>query len=631
MSGIVGILNIDGFPVDNSLLSRLTDYLAFRGPNAQETWLQGAVGFGHTLLQTAEDCRPEAQPLSRDGLVLVADARIDGQEELRRKLKALGGSPPPDAPDGELILAAYQAWGQECVRHLIGDFAFAVWDSQRRSLFCARDHFGIKPFYYAQVNHSLIFSNTLNCVRLHPQVSDRLNDLAIADFLLFDFNQDQATTTFADIQRLPPSHYLTWLDGSLQVQRYWTLPQDGPLRYPRRQDYVDQFQELLGQAVADRLRTRRVGVCMSGGLDSSTVAATAKNLLQAQPEPFDLMAFTEVYDRLMPDRERHYSGLVAAHLGIPIHYHLEDDYKLYERMDQPELHWPEPYHLPLVASWVDLISRVLGHSRVILTGQGGDPILYPSLSHFSKMLKNLRMGQIIREVGLCAFKLRRLPQIGFRSGLRRLLGIRNPSAPYPPWLNPVFAARLDLPHRWSRLSQDAKAPHPLREEACAIFLDPFWAHVFERQYDAGAIGLPVEFRHPFFDVRLVSYALALPPIPWCWDKMLLREAGRGLLPERVRVRPKAPLAANPERELVLQQGAEWLDRLEHVGELAAFVDSAVLPPVAGEHDVLRLWMNLRPLSLNYWLTNWARGKAGNFPSSIDKISEVCQDKGQTTE
>lgn len=609
MSGMVGLINQEGRPADREVLRRLTESLAFRGPDDHGVWIDGDVGLGHTLLRTTFESESERQPCSLDGQVwITADARIDGRADLIKQLAARGCAVPKNSPDVELILHAYQVWGEDCLSHLLGDFAFAIWDGPRRRLLCARDHLGVKPFYYADTGRTLVFSNTLNCVRQHPDVSDRLNDLAIADFLLFDFNQDPATTSFADIRRLPPAHYLTWEDDALRIRRYWTLPQDGPLRYPRPQEYVDHFKELLHQAVADRLRTRRVGVFMSGGLDSSTITATAKNILQAQLEPYDLRAYTDVYDRLIPDRERHYSGLVAGHLAIPIYYHVGDEYKLYERADQPEMHWPEPFHFPLVASWVDRISRVRGHSRVILTGQGGDPILYPSPSYFYKMLKNLRIGQLIREVGQCAVKFRCLPQVRLRSSLKRFLGLGGPLPSYPSWLNRAFAVRLDLPHRWQSLSQRAKAPHPVREEVCEIFLDPFWSDMFEKQFDAGSLGLPVEFRHPLLDVRMVNFALALPPIPWCVDKTLLREAAVGLLPEDVRGRPKAPLAGNLERELLRQPGARWLDRLEPISELADYVDSAAIPTVTGENDAFRQWINLRPRTLNYWLASWGGNK-----------------------
>ena len=436
-----------------------------------------------------------------------------------------------------MILQSYLVWGEACVQHLIGDFAFAIWDEPRRRLFGARDHFGRQALLIMPAwANCLVFSNTLNCLRMHPDVSDELNDLAIADFLLFDFNQDPATTTFADINRLPPAHYLTWQDGGAPGERVTgPCPRKALCAIRGQQDYVDHFKELLTQAVADRLRTRRVGVFMSGGLDSSSVAATAKNVLQANPEPFDLRAYTDVYDRLIPHNERYFSGLVATHLAIPIHYHVEDDYKIYARASQLETQGPEPYHSPQMASRIDLLGKIMEHSRVILTGHGGDPICMPSQSYFLGMLKRLDLGQLIREMGQCVWKYRRLPRIGFRSSLRRRF--RATPSPYPPWLNQAFAARLNLPKRWTHLNQTIKVVHPVREEVCRILLDPFWAHLFENEWDPGATGLPVEFRHPLFDTRVVRYALALPPIPWCTDKMLLREAGRGLLPETVRCRP----------------------------------------------------------------------------------------------
>ena len=274
MSGIVGIVNLNGSPVDRLLLGRMTDCLAFRGPDAQETWSQGPVGLGHTLLRTVDDTRPDCQPLTLDGQVwIVADARVDGRGELRRKLAGHGCRDLEEATDAELILQSYLVWGEACVQHLIGDFAFAIWDEPRRRLFGARDHFGVKPFYYARVGNCLVFSNTLNCLRMHPDVSDKLNDLAIADFLLFGFNQDPATTTFADINRVPPAHCLTWQDGALQVRRYWTLPQEGPLRYPRAAGLRGPFQGIADPGGGGPtphpsrrgIHERRPGLLLRGG------------------------------------------------------------------------------------------------------------------------------------------------------------------------------------------------------------------------------------------------------------------------------------------------------------------------------------------------------------------------------
>jgi asparagine synthase (glutamine-hydrolysing) len=207
MSGICGIVNIDGAPVDRQLLQQLTAFMAFRGPDAHDTWMDGSVGFGHTLLRTTFEAEHEHQPLSLDGTVwITADARIDGQAELKKKLEAKGRTNLAPANDAELILHAYHAWGEDCVSHLIGDFAFAIWDGPRKQLFCARDHFGVRPFFYSKIGQVFVFSNTLNCVRQHPVVSDALNDLSIADHLLFEFIQDPTATAFADIQRLAPAN-----------------------------------------------------------------------------------------------------------------------------------------------------------------------------------------------------------------------------------------------------------------------------------------------------------------------------------------------------------------------------------------------------------------------------------------
>ena len=195
MSGIVGFLNRDGAPADRRLLDQMNDFLAFRGPDARDTWIEAAVGFGHTLLRTTWESATEKQPCTLDGRVwITADVRVDGREDLIRQLQAAGRDPSKDVTDPELILHAYHAWSEQCLDHLLGDFSFAIWDGRMQRLFCARDHFGIKQFYYSLAGGKFLFSNTLQCIRLDPAVSARLNDAAIADFLVHGNNQNPATT-----------------------------------------------------------------------------------------------------------------------------------------------------------------------------------------------------------------------------------------------------------------------------------------------------------------------------------------------------------------------------------------------------------------------------------------------------
>jgi asparagine synthase (glutamine-hydrolysing) len=616
VSGIVGMMNLDGSPVDRELLGRMTGSLAFRGPDAQATWADGPAGLGHALLRTADESEHERQPHSLDGQVwITADARLDDRQTLIDKLKGHGRQVTPAVPDVELVLHAYHAWGEGCVEHLLGDFAFAVWDGRARRLFCARDHFGVKPFYYARVGDCLVFSNTLNCVRLHPGVSDRLNDLAIADFLLFGRNQEPAATTFADIQRLPAAHCLTCQGGQSRLRRYWTLPTDGQVRYRRPGDYVERFQELLRWAVRDRLRTTRVAVSMSGGLDSTSVAATAKGLLTEGNRPFDLRAFTMVYDRLIPDQERHYSGLAAQALGIPVHYLALDDYKAFDRRDEPELHSPEPAPYPFPAVGADYFRQIASHSRVALTGEGGDAVFFSSPSYFRGLLRNGRFGQAAVELGTYLLSHRRLPPLGTGvcSRLRHLFG-KTPSGPaYPPWLKKDLATRLQLPARWKRLRAGTRSgpTHPLRPQAYESLADPVWLTVFEGN-DPGVSLFPVEVRNPFFDVRLVNYLLAIPPLPWFADKELVRVAMRGHLPEAIRRRPKAPLAGFPEVEQCRTGIEQQVDGFDPHPRLTAYVERDVIPRLTGDGDPTTFSANLRPLSLNYWLRYSIRANEGGM-------------------
>ena len=220
MSGIVGVLSLRGEPLESSFLRTLTEHMAFRGPDAQHMWVGDGIGLGHALLSVAPQANSDRQPFSLNGdLWIVADARLDGRTDLLAALQSAGQVSPAAAGDAELILHAYAAWGEGCLNRLLGDFSFAIWDGRRKSLFCARDHMGVKPFYYALGEQWLVFSNTLDCVRMQPWASADLNELSVGEFLLFGAIQDRAATIFSRIQRLPSGHSLAWHDGKLVVRR----------------------------------------------------------------------------------------------------------------------------------------------------------------------------------------------------------------------------------------------------------------------------------------------------------------------------------------------------------------------------------------------------------------------------
>ncbi len=604
MSGIVGIVHFDGAPIDRHLLGQMTASLAFRGPDAQDIWISGHVGFGHTLLRTTDEAEHERQPFTLDGQIwIVADARVDARRNLIPQLRALGHKDlSPDAADVELILRAYQAWGESCVERLLGDFSFAIWDSPRQRLFCSRDHLGVKPFFYARIGETLIFSNALDCIRQHPLVSDRLNDLAIADFLLFDLNQNLATTSFHDIQRIPPAHSATWSAGATELRRYWTFPIDEPVCFRDDDDYVDRFSELLEQAVDDRLRTKKVGVFMSGGLDSAALAATASRILRWRSSDSEVQAFTTVIDGF-DGNERYYAGLVGQHLGIPIRFQDLTGNAIDPDWAKSSVRTPEPVSDPmnLVADRREY--QLAGeYSRVWFYGEGPDNALRNEWKpYLAYSVRRWQFGRLARNGWELMLRSRRIPFL--RKTLtpfkNRWQG-QSEKSRYPQWLNQDFAARLRLRERWEeqKRSWEAALCHPLRPEAYRSFDGPMWEHLFS-QCDAASIGAPFEMRLPFVDLRLLRYMFSVPGLPWCRDKFLIRRALRDMLPLPVLKRPKTTLTGDPQWEAVLRLG---LPPLQSTPELARYVDGSVVPDRVSQ-DMMSFWCDLRPRALDYWLRN----------------------------
>ena len=522
--------------------------------------------------------------MSRD-LSITAYARLDGREDLIAKLPRA----PRTQDDAELILLAYETWGEDCVKHLLGDFAFVIRDKRSRQLFCARDHFGVKPFYFARVEDEFLFSDSLKTIRRDPRVSDALNETAIGDYLVFGLNQDLSTTTFRDIQRVPPAHSLTIGDGSTTLRRYWTPDTSNEVRFRDNNSYVERFSELLQRAVRDRVRdTGRVAVSMSGGLDSTSLAAVARDC------GADVHACAVVYDQLIPDEERYYATAAANHLGIPISFVVADRYSLFDEQVPGDMDQPEPFLLsPLTAQFHNLLRLCEAHGRVAFTGYDGDAFMHePRRSRFQ-----------------------------VRTALRRMLGRDRGRPVIPQWIDEEFAKRTNLHDRYNesfctqRHKKDAKKG--LRPAAIESLNSKVWAPLFEG-YDAGATKLNLELRHPFVDVRLVEYLLSIPAVPWCLHKHILRLAMKDQLPAAVLNRHKTPLAGDPALQLVRSTSVRWLDNFEVNPPLERFVNLKRRRSVADEVTPDDLWASLRVFALNYWLTSSQTPEHGDNAWNVNR-------------
>jgi len=588
----------------------MTDFMAYHGPDAQKIWLNGPVGLGHAMLRTTPESDREIQPHSLDNQVwITADTRVDGRADLVSKLVPRGCRVTNKTPDVELILNAYQVWGKSCLDHLFGDFSFAIWDKRKKQLICARDHFGIKPFYYAVKEDLLVFSNNLACLLLHPDVSHSLDERSLGDLFLFGGNQDLTTTYFADVKCLHPGNCLIWSQGTLFLERYWQIQED-QIRYKQKREYVEHFKELLRLAVGDRLRTQKVGVLMSGGIDSTSVTATARDLLLESSKPFDLRAFTVVLDRMVPGDEGHYSGLAAEFLGIPIHYLSEDEDPLYKNY-QLDLRAPGEVYGPFGGIFVYLLKQIAASCRVCLMGLNGGPLLVPEKSTAKNMLAGLHIWQFSQFVWQYHQMHKRRPPLLLRSTLRRWLGWNSEQPPYPTWLTADFEARNKLRDRWEQLHFEVEEKGLSRYERFVQSPSTYRPHVFEKD-DPGMTGIPVEVRHPFYDVRIIEFVMAIPLTPWSINKHLLRESMFGLLPEPVRIRPKTNLPSGKIVQTSLHQDIEkWVNIVETAPGLSEYVNiPEVVQSIQTYEDLshLQVYIKIAPLSLAMWLHR--RAEAG---------------------
>ena len=323
-----------------------------------------------------------------------------------------------------------------------------------------------------------------------------------------------------------------------------------------------------------------------------------------------MRAFTTVIDGF--DRnERYYAGLVAEHLGISIHLRDLTGKTFDHNWAETAVHTPEPVANPLnLVSDCEEYQTMAGYSRVWFYGEGPDNALRPEWQpYLAYLIGQRQFGRVAKTAWELVIRSRRMPY------LRRMMrpfkawwSGQSEQSPFPKWLDQNFASRLHLQERCEDIQGFSSAPcqHPLRPQAYRSFEHPLWEYLFG-QCDADAIGAAAEIRHPFGDLRLLRYMLAVPAIPWARDKYLVRRAMREVLPTPVLDRPKSPFSGDPQWEIARRLSPTGL---LPVAGLEKYVDSTLVPDRA-DQDMMTFWANLRPRTLNYWLRN-LQNKADRF-------------------
>ncbi|TDB64050.1 asparagine synthase-related protein [Arundinibacter roseus] len=374
MSGIAGMVRWDNQSIPAGLLSQMSEKMAHRGTDGIQFLDQPSAGFVYLHLNVTFESFNEAQPLTNDaGITLVADARIDNRKEL---IEALGLAEKDGIPDSELVLAAYQKWSTDCVQHLIGDFAFVVWDSGTQTLFCARDHSGIRPLFYHFVpGKYFLFASEIKALWAFGNLDKAPDEQRIATYLCHwgQFPIYQRNTFFKDVLSLPPAHSLRVDKKDVEEKMYWEI---NPSKYAFQtsEEYLTAFREIFLEAVHCRIRTPfQVSSFLSGGLDSSSVAAVAATKLHAEGRILDTYYLdTELEETSEKEFVASFLELHSVeHAEIKADKSFYDDLAAIARLtDMPEMFSITYSHFKPLLKEVNSVK-----SRVLLTGSDGDTVV----------------------------------------------------------------------------------------------------------------------------------------------------------------------------------------------------------------------------------------------------------------
>lgn len=398
MCGIAGILEFDhGANADSGVLRRMCEIMAHRGPDDDGFFVRERIGLGMRRLSIV-DLVTGHQPISNEdgSLWVVFNGEIYNHRTLREQLITSGHQYHTQS-DTETIVHLYEQYGKDCVQHLRGMFAFAVWDAKHKSLFIARDRLGIKPLYYRLASDEFLFGSEIKVLLAFPGVHPAFNRSALPEYLAFGYLSGEETF-YAGVRKLMPGHWLEINEhGSLQIERYWDLPSQGEdtVHEDRAHDeryYVESYRELLEGAVSSHLMSDvPLGVFLSGGLDSSAVAALMTKIRRGPIQTFSV-GYSEQACSELP-----YARAVARHLGAEHHEVLVSADDFFSALPRLIWHEDEPIAWPSSVALFFVAQLARANVKVVLTGEGSDETL-AGYSRYAFTLKNVAFDRVYRSV-----------------------------------------------------------------------------------------------------------------------------------------------------------------------------------------------------------------------------------------
>lgn len=596
MCGILGVVSLEGGPIDPAVLQRMNDLQSHRGPDG-EGFLMGRinpdppeyiflrravqcdkagiqVALGHRRLAIIDLCDRGLQPMTvEDGRIwIVYNGEIYNHRELRSELETHGFT-FATRTDTEVLLQAYRLWGEDCLQHLEGMFAFAIWDGVRNTLFCARDRFGIKPFYYTYNGGYFVFSSEIKTLLAFPGVTAAADDDAILGFLVHGNCDGGEPTLFRQIMALPAAHCLTvdLRTKRLSTRRYYRLePRNIELRSD--DDRIGALRDLLLGTVDKHLISDvRAGSCLSGGLDSSTVVSLVGKICRDKPHAAvgaNLQTFTSCYENREFD-ERHYAMAAAGAAGAQTQLVFPSADDFWQDFERLTWHQDLPFGgLSFYAQWRVMRAASEAGVKVLLDGQGGDEVFggYAKFryAYLASLLRSGRFPTLAREFGAMLGQADRYVldlRTGYRylpTRLRKLLNVDSLlKSALKADLSRTISDQSTPATRWWRNASSLHDGNGRRAASDTIMqriqLDDIQIDTLPqllRLEDRSSMAFSVEARVPLLDHRLVEYGVSLPDdlkVRGGWSKFALREALKDLMPDTVRLRKSKLGFAAPDR------------------------------------------------------------------------------------
>ena len=556
MCGIAGQVQLDAArPAEPSLVRRMTDAIAHRGPDGEGQYAHGPVALGHRRLSII-DLHTGSQPMcNEDGTVwTVFNGEIYNYLELRTELLARGHLFKSNS-DTEVIVHLYEEYGEDCVARLKGMFAFAIHDQRAGRVFLARDRVGIKPLYYTVAGGSLLFASEIKALLMCPSVPRKLLPHGIDRFLTY-YYMPGAETVFDGVLKLLPGHAMTIEDGHMRTRRYWELRFDVDPRWTRFDDAVDALRTLLGRSVASHLISDvPVGVLLSGGVDSTGVLRHA-----AEHSGQALHTFTVGFEGQDFADERPYARLAAERFGTR-HQELTitaTDFASF--LPRYVRHMEEPVCEPPAVALFHVAQRARDSSvKVLLSGEGGDEVFagynkYAHLLALEAMKNALGPARALLRLGLKAsahLGARSLPRFADLVDLApSQYYLSCTSSPFTPFnrtknslYRPDFAAALDLreSNRPTRELFDSGSGGSLLNRLLQVDMATWLPDDLLVKADKMTMAASVELRVPLLDTDLLEFAASLPPhhkIRGWPPKRILRAALNNEVPPEILKRKK---------------------------------------------------------------------------------------------